>query len=1029
MKKRCNLSAALGLTAALLLWSALSPARAHAQYFGQNKVRYRTFDFKVLKTEHFDIHYYEEARDAAVMAGRMAERWHARLSKVLGHELSPAQPVILYDSHPAFRATSVIPDYIGETTGGVTEALRRRVVMPFAGPLAETDHVLGHELVHAFQYDMTSRAGPEGGAGVPGVLSLPLWFVEGMSEYLSLGPVDANTAMWLRDAVRRNDVPEIRKLDNPRYMPYRYGHALWAYVAGRFGDQVIGRMLKAASRGGGVPASIGSVLNVSLEELSRDWRQALRDAYEPVLRAAAPVEQGRLLIGKDTGGGELNVSPVLSPDGKWVAFYSERDLFSIDLFLADAETGKVRRKITRTAVDSHIDSLQFVNSAGAWSADGRTLAFGTVSRGRAELSLYDIGRGRVARRIPVPQIGEILGLTWSPDGRYIACTGVAGGLSALFRVDLQTGEVRRLTEEAYAVLHPAWSPDGRRIAVATDRFTTDLAELAFGAYRLALVDPDSGRMEPLPGFPAGKHINPQWSPDGSSLYFVSDRDGISNIYRYSFKEDAIYQITRVQTGVTGIAALSPAFSVAAGAGRLALSVFADGGYGIYVMEGETALNGRSVGAEMAGLEPASLTLAPAKAGEVASLLRDPAAGLAAPDGFKTVPYRPKLSLDYVAPPTVAVGMSSFGSLLGGGTALYWSDLLGYHNLMTAFQMTSATEARNFLKDLTALSIYQNERRRWTWGVAGGQIPYLTGSYGQALAVVQGEPALIEQTVRFWQINRELSGIYAYPFNRAQRLEFAGGYRNIAFSADAVVQAFSLRTGRLLLDERRDLEVPGALHMATGAAALVYDTSIFGGTSPVLGRSYRFEADAAAGSLNFFTLLGDYRRYYMPVRPLTIAGRLLHVGRYGGDAEDDRLQDLFLGYPSLVRGYGAGSFTVGECGPAAEDETSCPAFDRLLGSRIAVANAELRVPLVGPLGLVPSRSAPPVETAIFYDAGLAWGGDRRAAVLGSRRSSATSYGVSLRFNLLGFAIGQISLVHPNQRPLKNWLWEFSLTPGF
>src|SRR4030043_53172 len=71
---------------------------------------------------------------------------------VLNYELQSRQPLILYASHPHFEQTNAIPEEIGEATGGVTEALKRRVVLPLAGPLGETDHVLGHEIVHAFQF-------------------------------------------------------------------------------------------------------------------------------------------------------------------------------------------------------------------------------------------------------------------------------------------------------------------------------------------------------------------------------------------------------------------------------------------------------------------------------------------------------------------------------------------------------------------------------------------------------------------------------------------------------------------------------------------------------------------------------------------------------------------------------------------------------------------------------------------------------------------------------------------------------------
>src|ERR671913_1422621 len=170
------------LVAISVLWLA-SPS--NAQYFGRNKVQYERFDCKVLNTEHFDIYYYPEEEEAVKLAARMAERWYARLSKLLQHELRGRQPLILYAAHPHFQQTNTLQGEISEGTGGVTESAKRRVILPFAGGLAETDHVLGHELVHAFQYDLAAQRTREGGniRRVAGLQTLPLWFVEGMAEY------------------------------------------------------------------------------------------------------------------------------------------------------------------------------------------------------------------------------------------------------------------------------------------------------------------------------------------------------------------------------------------------------------------------------------------------------------------------------------------------------------------------------------------------------------------------------------------------------------------------------------------------------------------------------------------------------------------------------------------------------------------------------------------------------------------------------------------------------------------------------
>src|SRR5437867_7195026 len=138
-------------------------APAGAQYFGRNKVQYKKLDFQILKTEHFDIYFYPEEREGIDIAARMAERWHARLERVLAHQPRGRQPLVLYASHPDFEQTNTIQGELGEGTGGVTEPLRRRIVLPLGGPLSDTDHVIGHELVHAFQFDMTTNPNAQAG--------------------------------------------------------------------------------------------------------------------------------------------------------------------------------------------------------------------------------------------------------------------------------------------------------------------------------------------------------------------------------------------------------------------------------------------------------------------------------------------------------------------------------------------------------------------------------------------------------------------------------------------------------------------------------------------------------------------------------------------------------------------------------------------------------------------------------------------------------------------------------------------------
>src|SRR5213596_1124075 len=663
-----------------LLLGALSliAPRAQAQYFGRNAVQYENFHFKILKTQHFDIYFYDREAAAAEQSGRMAERWYTRISQVLRHQLSGRQPLILYSDAPDFQQTNVLGEQPGEGTGGVTESIKRRIILPMGASLYETDHVIGHELTHAFQYDIT---GVGRGNLATGLNRVPLWFIEGMAEYVSLGNVDPNTMMWMRDAVRRGELPSFRDLENPRYFPYRWGQSFWSYLGGTYGDDIVGALLRSAGRSGNVQLALEQMTHRPADSLIADWHRALTDAAKPVALATGvtlPADraqrmQARLLPASTSGARLLvspgkeqhyNLAPALSPDGRRLVYMSDAGLFSIDIYLADAENGRTIRKLVSSTRDPHLESLQFINSAGAWDADGSRFVFGAVVTGDPALRIVRGDNGDLIKEIKFPSLGEIFNPTWSPDGKQIAFSAQVGGVTDLFVYDLDSGQQRRLTNDAYADLEPAWSPDGSLIAFATDRFTTSLDDLSYGDYQLAVIDPrGGGQIRQLPHLPKAKHINPQWSPDGKSLYFLGDPGGITNVFRLSLDGGAIAQVTNVFTGVSGITSLSPALSVAQKAPRAVFAVYSDGGYAIQAIDDIRALEGGPI----VQLPPTAAALPPLGRAEIgtgiATLIRDPkpvppAATVDLSSAVKD--YRPKLSLDFIAQPSLAVAADRFG---------------------------------------------------------------------------------------------------------------------------------------------------------------------------------------------------------------------------------------------------------------------------------------------------------------------------------------------------------------------------------
>lgn len=978
---------------------------AEAQYFGRNKVEYRDFDFQTLRTDHFDIYYYPREEQAVRVAARMAERWYARLSHVLDHQVSSRQPLILYGSHPEFAQTNVISQFLDESIGGVTESVRRRIALPFAPGLAETDHVLGHEIVHAFQVDiLKTQKRP---------MAMPLWFAEGMAEYLSVGPIDANTAAWVRDAAEQGMLPSLKALNGRRVSPYRFGQALWAYLAGRFGDDFIQRVLHSDEKGGAI-GRIAKVSGVDAPTLSDDWHRAVLNDVSPVLDEFREKNQPRPRVGalqKD----RLNIAPALSPDGSELIFLSERDQLSVDLFAADASTGMVLRKLLTRSADQHIESLQFVNSSGAWDPSGRRFIMPAVRGGISVLLVFDARSGKRESDIRLPQLGEIFTPTWSPDGQSLAFAALAGGVIDLYLYDLKTGELQQLTSDHMTDLQPAWSPDGRQLAFVTDRFSTDLSSLRFGVLQLALYDLASGSIRPVPAFEGVRHIDPHWTADGSGLFFIAAPFGISNIFRVDVSTESLHQITDVSTGVMGLTASSPALSVARSGSKIAFSLLRQGKYEIHVLDSPEVIAGYP---PLAPPFAGAAVLSPhEREGAIAAELRDATFGLPAAIDRAAVRYAPTMSLEGFGQPYLSSGGSRLGTFVRGGTSFLFGDMLGERKLGAALQIGTRQE------DFAAQLRYLNRARRWNWGATAEVLPYLRGGTRHREGNEGGEPVFSRETERFRQMHGRTGGFVSYPFSRAQRIELGGGVRHITSARLLRSRVFS-STSRKLIREIDEKTAGGPdVTLAETNAALIYDSAIWGPASPLLGTRSRIALSPSLGGLSFASVLVDYRRYLMPVRPYTLATRFQYAARYGRDANDARLEPLFVGYRNLVRGYDFSSL-VDSCTSTLPNE--CDVVDRLSGSRSVVANIELRFPVFGILSRSHTYGRLPLEGVLFADGGLAGGGD---SALWTRRSRlARSIGASIRIAPFGI-VAELGAVRTFDHPSRRWAFLLNFRPGF
>jgi hypothetical protein len=1024
---------------------------ANAQIFGQNKVRYKNIKFKVLQTPHFEIYSYVKNDSLIKRFAQESEIWYDLHQQVFRDTFKKRNPIILYENHSDFQQTTALEGEISVGTGGVTEGLKNRVIMPIMELNQQTRHVLGHELVHAFQYhslidrDSTS---------LENLNNIPLWMIEGMAEYLSIGKTDTYTAMWMRDAYLNKDIPTLRDLTNSnKYFPYRYGEAFWAYIGSTYGDTIIVPYFKAAAKYGFEMAT-RRTFGYDEQTLSTLWKNSIETAYKPYLKDTAQVPIGTRIVDEKNGGETYNVAPSVSPDGKYVAYMSEKDLLSIDLYLADAQTGATIRKLTSKTTNAHLDELSFIESAGAWSPDSRRFATGAFSKGRTQLFIIDINTGRTIETQGMGEVGQFSNLAWSPNGEDIAFSGLKNGQSDLYIYNIRTKRLTQLTNDRFSDYQANFSSDGSKIVFSSDRTTYGGPDKRSAiTFNLAILDVASKVVTDIPVFNGANNLNPQFSANNQQIYFLSNRDGFRNLYRYTINSGKMEQLTDYFTGISGITEYSPALSLSR-ADDVVYSYYRAQKYSIYNAK-STAFVPKEVNPDAVNFDAGTLP-PPVSVGVDlinANLNNFERFELIPQDSIRSVAYRPKFKLDAISSNGVGASVGQFGAGLQSGIQGIFSDILGRNQIFVNANVNGQ------IYDFGGQAAYVNQQSRISWGVTGSHIPYVSAFQTASIDNVSGVGQTYNEKYDELRTFVDQFAVFgSYPFSRVARVESAVGTSRYSYRIDRYNNYYqydpfsnSIGYGIGTTHERLSKEEAAATYGATFNAFSIYqanvafvgDNSYFGATAPLSGYRYRFGMEEYGGDYQFGALTADARKY-LRVKPLTFAARVMTYARLGRDQE--RLNPLFIGYPQYIRGYEANSFYK-------NNTTVSPGgFDinQLQGSKMAIANFEIRLPFTGPprLAAIESKFLISDINAFFY-IGVAYDKDSKIAfrseprALGTRQNPQTgatetlyeripamSAGVSLRVNVFGYLILEPYYAFPFQRKeISGGVFGLTVAPGW
>lgn len=955
------------ITSTLLLTLHGSLLLSSAFGYGKNKVVYEPSKWKILKSAHIDLYYPEEMVETAKKASLMAEEAVVLLSNKLRHELSGVIPVVIYPSMRDFQGTNIIPSMIGEGTGGFTEALKKRVAIPFSGSFVQLRHVLTHELVHAFQFDIL--LGDSMGSGIAAqFMRMPLWVMEGMAEYYSLG-WDPSVDMAVRDAIVNEALPTLDDLNYMRvptfYSLYKFGQAIFYFIAKEYGEGKIPEILKdIRDTRADMDLTIRENLKISWEEFDKKFRRWLRKRYWPlVVDKKYFDEYGKLETDHLKKWATFNFKPAVSPDGKKVAYFTNEDFYT-NIVVADIpdkesdNTIKAKSIIVDGNRSDDFEELRILSNRISWSLDGKRLLFASKSNGRDSLLWVDSKSGDIIRKYQPPL--RFLGYPGiNRDNSHAVFVGMRKDHLELFILDLDTGFLESLVNDLFDKKDPVFSRDGKEIFFVSNR--NKLNNVESRNYGLFKVNLKSKKVIPITLEDNELDISsPEISPDGKLLTFSGRRDGITNIYTANIVDSKIGSPLIQQTNLLG-GGFYPRFYP--DSKRIAYNSYYI--YGFDIVSFETSDKEKNIKKDsLSYIDPVAYPL-------TGSSLTD---AKVSDYNLRIQPELLGFNLAYSSFGFIGILQTSFSDMLGDRRLFVSVDYFGrernsnfqltYMNLKSRLDLIAGVyRKKNFINIITLTDL--NEI--WNPSYYGTESLYNYGFFVGA----------------------------SYPFSKFLRWENR-------FSSSRYEQNFS--------DWWPRVDISANLNQLT--SILVFDNVLWGMTYPVDGLRGEITVERAlnisGNDFEFYRVEFDIRRYFLVFRRYSFAFRFYMGSIFD---QDVNIFQYEIGGFNTIRGHPYRSYK---------------------GPNSFLFNAEFRFPFVDIIKFAwPFPfSLGGLAGLWFFDMGGAWEDYFQFVDEDGRLNTPkASYGVGFRMVLLPFLIFRLDFATPwdlkTSKPISKWQGEFSI----
>ena len=520
--------------------------------FGKNRIQYRNFDWKIIRTANFEIYHYQDGAQLANLTAQYAESEFDRITELLGYTPYNRVKIFLFNSPQELAQSNIGLNTQGGLSSRELDLSKSRIELAFTGDQVSFRRQIVRDVAMLFVYDMLYGGSLKDALQNSLLLTLPDWFMPGIAAYIADG-----NSLELDDYMR--DVALTHPVKKPSVLAgaeaERVGQSIWNYIVQRYGRDNVSNILNLTRIIRNEQRSISSTLGVPYSRFLREWNEYYAGMANTIGQAyRSGGDDFQLKVSGDEGSMALR-SLKLSKDKQYIAYSTVRD----GKFSVEVVNTATRKKTTVLTGGYRLDGQPVRTSTPllAWQRDNQLIVL-TNEGGQNlmyQFASFEKKPKRQFRRV-VNGLSQIVSVDASDDGGSLILSADRQGQNDLFLYSINRGSYQQITNDLYDDMNPQFVGRTARQIVFSSNRTDDTLGVTKGTYRdirdrMNLFSHEgSARDRSLTRLTDSLINATQPIPAGEQLvYFLNDEAGIRNLYRLNTESGSIGQLTTLAESI------------------------------------------------------------------------------------------------------------------------------------------------------------------------------------------------------------------------------------------------------------------------------------------------------------------------------------------------------------------------------------------------------------------------------------------------------------------------------------------------